>query len=186
MLLIDYGNTNVILVPTSYLTQITGTIYSLPTNAFRLDLKASEASEVGIVFPDTNIHATEVTVSTTTFARTMSIINPYSVEFQDGQYTVILQGSNNNIFDVVNNILVQNQVQIIPTNSAGLIVGNSSGGSSLTPAQEATLNKILNILEGDVIPEPNTFSILHKLTKDILVQKDANEVNDLTQLTEPE
>lgn len=55
----------------------------------------------------------------------------------------------------------------------------------LTPSQESTLNLILNILEGDVIPTPTTFRILHKLTKAVLVEKDANEVDDLTQLTEP-
>lgn len=121
MISIDYGNTNVINVPQSYLTLVSGTIYDLLTNSFRLDLKELEASEEGIVFPDTNIHNTEVTVAGTTFARTIEILPPYSIEFEDSQYTVRLQGSNNNIFDVAGGVLVQNQVQVIPGNSAGLV-----------------------------------------------------------------
>jgi len=58
-----------------------------------------------------------------TYARVIEIINGYQIEFVDGQYTVRLAGSNNNFFDVENGILVQNQVQVISTNSAGLIIG---------------------------------------------------------------
>ncbi len=46
------------------------------------------------------------------------------------------------------------------------------------------LDGVKNILEGDMIPTPTQFSILHKDTKAVLVQKDANEIDDLTQLTE--
>jgi len=41
-----------------------------------------------------------------------------------------------------------------------------------------------NVLEGDVIPTAAQFQILHKISKDVLVSKNANEVNGLTQLTE--
>lgn len=43
-----------------------------------------------------------------------------------------LEGSNNNIWDVENGILNQNQVQVIPTNSAGLIVGSGGGSDAVT------------------------------------------------------
>ena len=113
--------TKVISVPQADLTLISGTLYELDTDWFRLQLKDIEDGE-GMPFPDTHRHNTEVTVAGTTYARTIEIINGYSVEFEDGQYSVRLVGSNNNIFDVENGILVQNQVQVIPTNSAGLIV----------------------------------------------------------------
>lgn len=125
---IDYGNTNVINVQQADLTLVSGTIYELDTNFFRFTLKALESAEAGIVFTDTNIHNTEVTIAGTTFARGIQMISPYSVEFEDGQYTVILRGSNNNIFDVLGGILVQNQVQVIPTNSAGLQTVTSGSG----------------------------------------------------------
>jgi hypothetical protein len=71
---------------------------------------------------DAYVHNTEVVVAGTTFARTIEFINSWSVQFTpDTQWTVRLAGSNNNIFDVENGILVQNQVQVISTNSAGLI-----------------------------------------------------------------
>lgn len=120
--------TNIIYVPKADLTLISGTIYELDTDQFRLDLKAWEASIEGIVFLKTHLHNTEVTVAGTTFARSIEILDPYSIEFEDGQYTIILTGSNNNIFDVENGILEQNQVQIISTNAAGLIVTTSGSG----------------------------------------------------------
>ena len=50
--------------------------------------------------------------------------------------------------------------------------------------EKATIQKVLDILEGDVIPTPAEFSILHRVSKSILVQKTASEVGGLTQLTE--
>lgn len=126
---IDYGNTNIITVPQSDLTLVSGTLYELNTNTFRLALKDLEDSEIGISFPKTHLHNTEVTVAGTTFSRTIEILAPYSVQFTpNSQWSVRLVGSNNNIFDVENGILVQNQVQVIPNNSAGLQTVTSGSG----------------------------------------------------------
>ena len=122
--------THVIHIPKSYLTLVVGTLYKLDTNQFRLDLKSIEADIPGMGQLKTHTHNTEVTVAGTTYARTLEILSPYSVEFENGTYSVRLEGSNNNIFDVENGILVQNYVQVIPTNAAGLIV--TSGGSGIT------------------------------------------------------
>jgi hypothetical protein len=120
--------THIIYVPKADLTFVSGTLYELDTDAFRLELKEWEYSEEGIVQLVTHRHNTELTVAGTTYARSIEILSPYSVEFEDGQYTVILVGSNNNIFDVEGGILEQNQVQVIPTNAAGLIVTISGSG----------------------------------------------------------
>lgn len=126
--------TFIITIPQSDLTLVSGTIYELDTDWFRLALKTWEWDGNnqlgGISFLKTHTHNTTVTVAGTTYARTIEILPPYSVEFEDGQYTVILIGSNNNIFDVAAGILVQNQVQVIPTNAAGLI--QISTGSGVT------------------------------------------------------
>ncbi|ANS05911.1 hypothetical protein [uncultured Mediterranean phage] len=132
MATIDYSSSPfTISIPQADLTLISGTLYELDTNAFRLDLKSIEAAEEGIVFEDTHRHNTEVTVAGTTFARTFEILNAsnssqtdiYTLVYDpDSQYTVRLTGSNNNTFDVENGILSQNQVQVIAQNSAGLIV----------------------------------------------------------------
>jgi len=117
--------THVIFIPQADLTLVSGTLYNHDTEAFRLELKSWEDSEEGIIQPKTHDHNTQVTIAGTTYARAIEILPPYSIEYEDGQYTVILVGSNNNIFDVASGILVQNQVQVIPTNSAGLIVSGS-------------------------------------------------------------
>ncbi len=131
-LTIDYL-TKIISVPQADLTLITGTLYELDTNQFKQDLADLQDDEEGIWADTIFTHNTEITVAGTTFARTIEIINGYSVEFTpDSQYSVRLAGSNNNIFDVENGILVQNQVQVIAQNSAGLV---AVGGLSPTQQQ---------------------------------------------------
>lgn len=140
---IDYSTSPrfTIRVPQGDLTLILGSLYELDTDVFRLDLKALEAAEQGIVFQDTHRHNTEVTVAGTTFARTVEVLNSsnssqldkYQVLFTpDTQYSVRLVGSNNNIFDLQNFVLDNAVTQVIPTNSAGLIIS----GSTLTPTQQ--------------------------------------------------
>ena len=128
-LTVDYI-TQIISIPKTYLTLVSGTLYELDTNQFKQDLADLQDDEAGMPYPTMFTHNTEVTVAGTTFARTIEIINGYSIEFEDGQYSVRLEGSNNNFFDVENGILVQNQVQIIAQNSAGLIT--TAGGGPLS------------------------------------------------------
>ena len=111
--------TFVIYVPKSYmtLTQSSPEVRELNVNAFRLDLKDLEDDESGIYLPKTHNHNTEVTLAGLTYARTVEIISPYTVEFEDGQYTVNCVGANHNISDVK----VANQVSLIVNNAAGLI-----------------------------------------------------------------
>lgn len=134
-------NTLTFSVPQGDLTLVTGTLYKMDTEVdFRQVINAIMAGEEGIVFDDPIRHNTEVTVAGTTYARTIEVINGYSVTFTpNSQWTVRLEGSNNNIFDVENGILNQNQVQVIPTNSAGLIVTDTSG---LTAAESARLKDL--------------------------------------------
>jgi len=142
--------TGVISVPQADITFISGTLYELDTDWFRLQLRALEASEEGMPWPPTHTRNDSVTVAGTTIAQVIEIVNGYSVQFTpDSQWTVRLAGSNNNIFDVENGILVQNQVQVIPSNSAGLIV--TTTGSGLSAAQDQKLTEIhgeLRSIEG--------------------------------------
>ncbi len=118
---IDYGNTWIIDIPKADLTLVTGTLYELDTEAFRLELKDIEDGEIGMAFPKTHIRNAPVILAGLTLAQTFEIIAPYSVRFENGSYSVRLAGSNNNIFDVESGILEQNNVQVIAQNSAGLI-----------------------------------------------------------------
>ena len=126
---IDWPN-KVISVPQGDLTLVSGTLYEMDTESyFRTELMALADDADGMAWPIPYQHNTEVTVAGTTFARTIEIINGYTVQFTpDSQWTVRLTGSNNNIFDVGGGILVQNQVQVIPGNSAGLQTVTSGSG----------------------------------------------------------
>ena len=114
---VDWGDTKVIFVPQSFLTFISAGLYELDTDSFRLALKGLEDDAEGMVFLDTHRHNTIVLLGGIGYARTIEIINGYTVEFEDGQYAVNLVGSNNNIADVS----VVNQVSVRSNNSAGLI-----------------------------------------------------------------
>lgn len=112
---IDWG-TKVINVPQADLTLISGTLYELDLDIFRLALKDLEDSEDGMPFDDTHIHSTEVVLGTTTYARVIEVVNGYTVTFEDGMYGVDLTGANSNVADVLN----RNQVSVRSNNAAGL------------------------------------------------------------------
>lgn len=114
-------------------------------SAFRLELKAIEASEEGIPFVDIHRHNTTVTISGVTLARVIEIINGYQIEFEDGQYAVNLVGANSNVADVA----VVNQVSIRANNSAGLIEVTS--GSGLSPEQATYLLELWRIAGLDIL-----------------------------------
>lgn len=121
---IDWGNTNIITVEQSDCTLVSGTLYTLNVDTvLRPALNDLQDDETGIAFPTTHIHFEDVEVVGVTQAPTILILSPYSVQFTpDTQWTARLEGANTNVHDVGNGILVQNQVQVIPTNSLGLII----------------------------------------------------------------
>ncbi len=121
-------STKIISVPQADLTNLGGGVYELDVDAFRLELRDLEDSEAGMVELPTHTHNTSVTLSGVTYARTVEIINGYTVEFEDGQYTVKCVGANHNIGDVK----VVNQVSLLIGNSAGLIEVNTGGGGGTT------------------------------------------------------
>jgi len=124
--------TRVISVPQADLTFISGTLYEMDTEGyFRQGLMDIFDSEDYIWMPTAFTHNTESVIAGITYARTIAIINGYKIQFTpDSQWTVVLKNSNNDIWNVAGGILVQNQVQVIPTNSAGLIVTTGGAGAS--------------------------------------------------------
>lgn len=143
-----------ITIPKADLALVSGTLYQHDTHAFMLAVRALEESEAGMVHPKIIDHNTEYTVAGVTYARKVEIVNGYSVEYENGTYSVRLSGSNNNIFDIQNGVLVQNQVQVIPGNAAGLQTVNTGGTTpALTPAESAALLQITT-LPDDVWQSP--------------------------------
>jgi hypothetical protein len=113
--------TQVITVEQSDLTPVTGTLYELDTNAYRLAVGALLDDERYMWMDPAFNHNGEVSVAGTTFARIIEQTNGYVIAFENLAYSVRLAGSNNNLFDVENGILSQNLVQVIAQNSAGLV-----------------------------------------------------------------
>jgi hypothetical protein len=136
-------STKIISVPKSYLTLVSGSVYELDTDQFRLDLKALEDDEVGIPHLDTHRHNTEVVLAGVTYSRFIEFINGYTITFEDDQYAVNLVGSNNNISDVTN----VNQVSIRSQNSAGLITVTS--GSGVLPSDVTDIANAVSVVIDD-------------------------------------
>lgn len=119
-------NTLLISVPQTDLSFVSGSLYSHDTKAFWDEMKSVEASEVGMPFDDIILNVEEITIAGTTYSRSLQIVNGYTIEWEDGQYAVRLDNSNNNFFD--EGVIDRNQVSVIPTNSAGLQTVDTGGG----------------------------------------------------------
>ena len=114
--------TKVISVEQIDLTLISGTLYELDTNAFRLAVKKLLGEQRHIWMDVAVAHNGEVTVAGTTFARSVELINGYSITFENLSYSVRLAGSNNNLFDIDGAILNPSAlVTVVAQNAAGLI-----------------------------------------------------------------
>ena len=137
---IDWGS-RIITVPQGDLTLISGTLYELDTNWFRLALKDLEDSAEGMVNPDTHRHATEVVISGVTYARFFELINGYTVTFDPNDpYTVRLSGTNNNIADVMSP--GHHHTSLLSANSAGLVV--ITGGGVTPPTAQQVADAVWN------------------------------------------
>jgi len=156
---VNWG-TSVISVPQADLTNLGNSIYELDVDSFRLSLKALEDDPDGMPFPKTHIHNTSTTLSGVTYARTVEILPPYTVEFEDGNYSVSCVNANHNISDRK----VVNSVSLIINNSAGGIDSDalttritelwklqgldSSNPMTVTPSQR-TVDDITQNITGD-------------------------------------
>ena len=100
-------------------------IRSYDEYAFMRELADYLDSEAGVALPSAFTHATAVTISGVIYARALSIINGFTITFENGSYQVkLVGGMNNNILDVLN----PNSVSVIPANSAGLQTVVSGSG----------------------------------------------------------
>jgi hypothetical protein len=121
-------------VPKADLTLIQSSpeVRELDVDWFRLQLLDWEDNESSIYMPKTHTHNTEVTLAGLTYARIVEILSPYTVEFENGTYTINCVGANHNISDKK----VANSVSLIVNNAAGLItnaaIEYSSYGDKVT------------------------------------------------------
>lgn len=137
--------TKVISVPKADMTLITLTPYEireLDIDAFRLELKALEETEIGMIFPRTHNHNTAVALGGVTLARVVEIINDYTITFENGTYIVNLANANSNILDVTN----YNLVQLRANNSAGLIQVDTGGTQVWTTQEKNTVLRNVKLI----------------------------------------
>lgn len=127
--------TFVITVPQADLVHVSGSLYELDVDWFRLQLKDWEDGEVGMAMPDTHRHNTSTTLSGVTYARTVEVLSPYTVTFEavGPPYRVRCIGANHNISDVQN----LNNVSLIIGNSAGLIEVATGAGPTAADVADA-------------------------------------------------
>jgi len=116
--------TKVILVPKTDLVAVSASpeIYDLNVVNFWVAIHDIQDGE-GITYLDIMRSNAPVTLSGTTDARVVEIINGYTVEFENGSYQINLTTAKSNLLDV----RVPNSVSL--NNQAGIIVSGSSGGS---------------------------------------------------------
>lgn len=99
-------------------------IRSLDLDTFRKDLNALQESEEGMPFDTTHYYTAPLPVAGITLNRVVEILNGYTIQFENLQYSVNIIGGNSNIGDVK----VQNQVSVNTANSAGLQLVTSGSG----------------------------------------------------------
>lgn len=153
----------VISIPTSDLTLVSGTRYSLDMADFlaeirRLEWEPTEGLWAPAILEHTN---TRLDFAGANYAPFDDLLNDYTVQFTGVATRVDLLGSNNDLIDV----LIPTGVSIVPSNSAGLqIVASEAGGVSeqdkldiagLVWEQEAALivKKMVNnkvVMSGDI------------------------------------
>jgi len=112
-----------VTIPQADLIFVSGAFYQLDTMAFWNELKALEATEIGIVFGDLQVHNEDYTVGGTNYAD--AVLMQCQVKFEDtgSAYSVGLINSNNDIWDVEGGILIPTPlVTVIAGNSAGLVI----------------------------------------------------------------
>lgn len=130
--------TREITVPQGDLSLVAGTLFTHDTEAFRLEMMALLDTEENMWLPDWANRNAPVVVAGVTNAQTMTMKNGFFITYDDGPgaYSVRLEGSNNDMWDIQSGNLTQNLVQVIPTNSAGLIQVATTDGWQTTEREQ--------------------------------------------------
>ena len=119
----------IITIPTSDLTLVSGTHYSIDMANLLAEVRRLEwAFAEGLWAPAILGHDdTKFDFAGANYAPFDEFINGYQVQFTGVATRVDLLGSNNNLVDV----LIVTGVSIVPSNSAGLQIVNGGGGGGV-------------------------------------------------------
>lgn len=125
-----------IYVPKDYLTPVGGIFYELDVDQLRLDLGTLYAAEECGPWPEPHIHQAPFVLSGEAYDRFVKILDPYTLDFESGDYVVRCTGANHNLVDVMTS-----------ATSPSVLVGNSSGRTIVT--QDVPASPVI-VLGGDV------------------------------------
>lgn len=165
------------------LQSVPSEIRQLDVQALHLRLKDIEDGETGIIFLDTHQHNPTVTISGAILASVVSIINGYTVTFENGLYAVNLVGANTNLGEVTN----VNFVSVRSANSAGLqdlgiilssaynneVAIDVANGQAGVDAPLGTRSQpVNNFADALIIAQKNSISTLQLLQSATLVDGD--------------
>jgi hypothetical protein len=170
--------TKVITVPTTDLTLVSGTRYSLLLSDFLAEVRRLEWLFDGGLWAAAIIeHSdTRFDFAGADYAPFDEVINGYTVEFIGVVTRLDLKGSNNNLADV----LVENCVQLVTFNSAGLQV--YSTGSGLSPSEQLALSDVhtyMGLNSGNPIEHTPTQSITDAADIDVTRSGDGESLSRL-------
>ena len=129
-------------IPQADLTFVSGTLYTLDTDQFRKDAWDLLSSEPYIWMPPCYDHNAEYTILGVTYFRKVEFINGYSLQVEDtgSAYSVSFEGSNNNLFDIENGIL-------IPTPLVVYVGNNSAGNQTIVSGSGLSAAQAIQLLE---------------------------------------
>jgi len=118
----DYVN-KIITIPRADLVFV-DPVYELDTIWLMDEIRAEISDEMHIWVEDVYVRTSDVgPIVGTVYAGTLQLINGWRLQFDpDEAYSVLFTGSNNDFWDVAGGKLMPQNIQPIPTNSAGLIV----------------------------------------------------------------
>ena len=108
-------------------------IRSYNVNTLKQAVMDLYASTEGGLYPIPYFRDQESVLSGLTYGRKLRLLPPYRIEFEDGQYSVVLEGGNHNVVDVRS----VNQVSLVTNNSAGLL--NNNVGLALTVRDQSVV-----------------------------------------------
>lgn len=120
--------TKVVSIPSSDLTLVVGTRYTLLMSDFLVEIRRLESAFTeGLWAPQILDHSnTRFDFAGADYAPFDEVINDYTIQITGVAERVDLIGSNNNIIDV----LIATGVSVVPSNSAGLIIKSIGSGLS--------------------------------------------------------
>lgn len=138
----------VVSIPTSDLTLVSGTHYSLSMADFLGEIRRLESAfDEGLWAPQILVHTnSKPNFAGASYAGFDEIINGYTIQITGVATRVDVVGSNNNLVDV----LIPTGVSVVPSNSAGLqLVATGSGLDAGQDAKLTTVHSLLSAIEGD-------------------------------------